>query len=224
MGLLFSWQTDLKGLFRRPIYNSKKLQPISICTGIKNRTSNYLENVVNSVLLMNHPELIELSVFDCGSNDKLGLEQLIGEKWKGKLIFTSEEHPFERSYSFNRAITQSSNELIFAADADMILPSDLVEKCNYFVTKNTVWFPICFNLKKDKPAIIHSENGEWRYSGMGMFAAFKSQFIHIGKYDEKYKTWGEEDWDLWLHFYKYGIFPIRKKCIGLFHVYHDKET
>ena len=217
-GILYSWFTELRGTLSRRGNASNRC--ISICTGIKNRTDNYLHFVLDSVLKMDHQELIELSIFDCGSEDVEKLKKEIGDKWKGKLVFHSEEHPFERSYSFNKAISQSTNELIFASDADMQLPANLVELCNKYVRKNTVWFPVCFHLYKDKPAVISNENGAWRYSGKGMFASTKSQFNKAGKYNEKYKSWGLEDEELWLGFYKKGIYPIRTKCRGLFHHYH----
>ncbi len=221
-GILSSWMTELRGAlsFIPYIYSNAPLRPVSICTGIKNRTDNYLHFILESVLKMENPDLIELSIYDCGSEDVEALKQSILEKWTGNLVFHSEDHPFERSYSFNKAILQSSNELFFAADADMQLPTDLVAQCNKYVRSNTVWFPVCFNLKENKPAIISPENGNWRHEGKGMFGATKKQFLLAGKYDEKYKTWGLEDWDLWLKFYQKGIYPIRTRSKGLFHHWH----
>jgi glycosyltransferase involved in cell wall biosynthesis len=200
--------------------NQRKLLPVSICTGIKNRTSPYLEYVLPSILKMHHPHLIEISVFDCGSEDVEALRKKIKEQWQGRLRFVSEDHPFTRAYAFNRAIDQASNELIFAADADMTLPKDLVAQCNRFVTAKTVWFPVCFSLFENKPAIISKENGAWRPVGKGMFAATKKQFEQAGKYDTRYKTWGLEDIDLWISFFKAEIVPIRTKCKGLIHHWH----
>jgi glycosyltransferase involved in cell wall biosynthesis len=225
-GMFLSLLTEIKGLISllTNILNPKKqaLNPISICTGIKNRTTNYIQFVLGSVLTMENLDLIELSIYDCGSVDVEQLEKTIRANWKGKLVFHSEDHPFERSYSFNKAIGQSSHELIFACDADMALPPTLVKDCNHFVSKHTVWFPVCFDLKKNAKAEISNESGFWRYAGKGMFASTRDQFFKVGKYDEKFKTWGREDDELWLRFYKHGILPLRNKCIGLFHHYHEK--
>ena len=106
----------------------------------------------------------------------------------------------------------------------MQLPENLVELCNKYVHSNTVWFPICYSLNENKPAIVSPGNGEWRNAGKGMFAATKSQFTKVGKYDETFRDWGEEDWDLWLRFYKNGIYPARTKCQGLFHHYHPSVS
>jgi len=196
------------------------LKPISICTGIKDRTSNYLDFVLSSILEMDHQDLIEISIFDCGSKDVSLLKEELGKKWRGKMIFSNEIHDFTRSFSFNRAIDQSSNELFFVSDADMTLPKDLVEQCNKYVTQKTVWFPICFSLYENKHPVISSENGEWRITGKGMFASTKKQFEKAGKFNLQYKTWGWEDIDIWISYFNAGIMPLRKRCNGLIHNWH----
>ena len=198
----------------------RNLKPITICTGIKDRTSNYLECVLQSVLEMDNQKLIELSIYDCGSKDADILESTIREKWKGKLIFTREEREFTRSYAFNKAIDQAVNNLFFASDADMILPANLVEICNRFVTDKTVWFPVCFSLYEGRPAIISDKNGKWDYNGKGNFAATKQQFEKAGKFNPFYTTWGLEDTELWINFYTIGIIPIRSKWKGFIHKWH----
>ncbi|RYD75905.1 MAG: hypothetical protein EOP53_15705 [Sphingobacteriales bacterium] len=146
--------------------------------------------------------------------------KILEEKWLGKLVFVSEEKPFTRSSSFNRAIDQAKNELIFACDADLDLPENLVEQVNRFVTKKTVWFPVFFNLFEGKTASISMKNGEWFPVSRGMFASTKTQFNKIGKFNEIFVRWGGEDDDLWMRFFKYGFLPIRTRCKGLFHHYH----
>jgi glycosyltransferase involved in cell wall biosynthesis len=225
LGFFKSIWMEIRGLFYL-LWNiisgryKRHPRPVSICTGIKNRTSQYLDFVLPSILKMHHPHLIEISVFDCGSEDVELLAKKIKEKWKGKLVFHTEAVPFSRSYAFNRAIDQSSNSLFFAADADLSLPVNLVELCNKFVTPKTVWFPVCFFLFENKPAFVSKENGEWFQESKGMFAARKGQFIKAGKFDLRYKTWGLEDIDLWISFFKAGIVPIRNRCKGIIHHWH----
>jgi hypothetical protein len=197
-----------------------KLQPVSICTGIKNRTSNYLNILLESVLKMDKPELIELSVYDCGSDDIEALETGIRKKWKGKLLFSKQNIEFSRSFTFNRAVEQSTHPIIFVSDADMSLPKDLVKLCNRFVFFKNVWFPVCFHLNKEIQEGYVKENGKWYPVGKGMFAAKKTDFINIGMYDESFKLWGGEDWDLWFRFYKNRFFPYRNRQKGLYHHYH----
>ncbi len=225
LGLAKTWYIELSGITHftvNKLLNPKrhKLRPVSICTGIKNRTANYLGFVLPSVLKMHHQHLIELSVYDCGSVDVEFFRKELEEKWQGKLVFISEPVPFTRSLSFNRAIAQAGNELIFGCDADLDLPVDLVEQCNKYVTSKTVWFPIFFNLFEGKSARLTKNNGEWFPLSRGMFACTKTQFNTIGKFNEIFVRWGGEDDDLWMRFYKYGFLPIRTRCKGLFHHYH----
>ena len=222
-GFWFSIKVEIYGISSWLIHivlRRKSLQPISICTGIKGRATNYLTYVLPSIIAMEHQELIEISIFDCGAEDTQRLEDEIRKQWKGKLVFITNEQPFARSLAFNKAIAQATHPLIFTADADLTLPQNLPSLCNKYVSKHTVWFPICFDLKEGKPAIATKENGKWLIVGKGMFAASKEQFYKAGAYDEKYKQWGDEDWDLWFRFFKAKTLPIRTRCRGLFHHYH----
>jgi hypothetical protein len=217
---------ELRGLlflFLRSIYFlliNPELKPVSICTGLKNRSSNYLDILIESIQKSDHPELIELSVFDCGSDDIEDLETEIRKKWNGKLLFSQQKIEFSRSHAFNRAVEQSSNAIIYISDADMSVPHDIVKICNKYVFLKNVWFPVCFHLKKDMQKGYDKENGEWYPVGKGMFASKKDDFIKIGRFDESFKQWGGEDWELWLRFYKCGFFPYRNRQNGLFHHYH----
>ena len=216
-----SWRTELRGLWSIARNGNRTvLQGVSICTGIKNRSQNYLNFVLGSVEQMNHPELIELCISDCASADIPGLEAKIRERWQGSLKFESLAVPFTRSSSFNRAVLLGTQPLIFIADADMTLPPDLVAQCNRWVTKNSVWFPICFWLYQGRPAEISAENGEWWPRGKGMLAARRNQWDSLGGYDESFTQWGGEDWELWSRFWARGLYPYRTRCAGLFHHWH----
>jgi glycosyltransferase involved in cell wall biosynthesis len=219
---------DLKGIgiyIWRSIFNKPVTQPISICTGIYNRSDNYVNHLLESVIRMDNQDLIELSVFDCNSNDIPDLEQEIRKKWKGKLIFRSEPIKFTRSASFNKAIVQSSNKMILGCDADIALPQNMVKLCNQFVGQKQTWFPIYFFLFKNKPSKISAENGVWdQYGSRGLFACMKEDFIHAGALDEKYTVWGGEDIDMWERFHKKGYVVIRSRVKGLFHKWHTTHN
>ncbi len=77
-----SLQTDFYGFFeiRRHQRNKKELRPITVCTGLYNRSENYLNIVLDALNNAEHKDLICLSVFDCASDDISNLE----EKIKGK--------------------------------------------------------------------------------------------------------------------------------------------
>ncbi|MFN9583004.1 MAG: glycosyltransferase family 2 protein [Bacteroidota bacterium] len=217
--------TDVLGLtiyVTRFFFPKKKLQPLSICTGIYNRSSNYLNRLLNSLEHAEYKHLIELSVFDCCSDDISDLEAEIRKRWKGKLVFTREPVKFARSYTFNKAVDQASHELIFICDADLSLPKNIVNLCNQYTGKNTVWYPIYFFLYKDKPAILNRENGEWeQYGSRGMLACTKNAFSDAGRLNEAYTVWGGEDTDLWERFHRRHYIIIRNRVKGLFHHWHQ---
>lgn len=206
----------------RIIVPKRKLQPISICTGIYNRSDNYLNQLLASLEHASNRELIELSVFDCCSTDVSDLETEIRKRWSGKLIFNSENVKFARSYTFNKAVDQASNEIIFICDADLSLPENIVSLCNQYTGKRVVWYPIYFFLYKNKPAIVSKENGEWeQYGSRGMLACTKRAYNHAGRLDEKYTVWGGEDTDLWARFHGLKYIVIRSRVRGMFHHWHQ---
>ena len=129
-----------------------QLQQVTICTGILNRSNNYLNYVIGSLQNARHKELIELSIFDCGSSDLPDFEQQVKQQWPGRVSFTTVQTNFSRSFTFNRAVEQASGKIIFLCDADMSIPEDIVEICNSLTGPKTAWFPIYFYLFKNKPA------------------------------------------------------------------------
>lgn len=217
--------TDLQGLMiyaYRSVWPKKKLKAVSICTGIYNRSSNYLNQLLKSLELAENAYLIELSVFDCCSDDMADLEAEIRKRWKGQLVFSREPVKFARSYTFNKAVDQASHELIFICDADLSLPVNIVSLCNQYTGEKTVWYPIYFFLYKNKPAIMNSENGEWeQYGSRGMLACTKKAFNDAGRLNEAYTIWGGEDTDLWERFHRRHNIIIRNRVKGLYHHWHQ---
>ncbi|MBC7425667.1 MAG: hypothetical protein H7321_03940 [Bacteroidia bacterium] len=192
---------------------SNKLKPVSICTGLKNRSQNYLDYVLKSISVAEHSELIELCVFDCGSDDMPDLVVEIRKIWKGSLIFQSVPGVFSRSHTFNKAVELSTNDIIFICDADISLPADIVKRINKNVTDKAAWFPIINSIEKD------GTEKPFR-SGAGIFASLKESFVKAGLYDESFKTWGHEDWLLYFEFYKNDIAALRTFEPGIKHHWH----
>jgi glycosyltransferase involved in cell wall biosynthesis len=193
---------------------------ICICTGLKNRSAHYLDYLLGSVTKARNKELITLSVFDCASDDVEHLEQEIRKIWKGKLLFRSEKIDFSRAHSFNRAVKMADEALIFVCDADMSVPQDIVRLCNLYTGRYVAFFPVCFKLNEKNKALMMPEYGEWFPSGKGVFASRKKDFLKIGAYDENYKTWGKEDWDLWYRFYLHAYYPLSFRVSNLYHHWH----
>lgn len=221
------WYTlllDLQGIviyLYRKYFPRKKLRKVTICTGIKNRTQAYLSQVVESCKRTHHPHLIELSVVDCSSDDIDNLEQAIKKNWNGPLHFSVLNIPFMRSHSFNKAVEQSITDIVFLCDADMTVPPDIVKLCNNYTGKKISWFPIVYNLFKNKPPVIAEGNGEWLvFRGKGMMACEKKDFIEAGKLSEAFTTWGGEDDEFWERLLQKHFIIIRNKQPGLLHHWH----
>lgn len=190
---------------------------ISICVGIKNRTLSLIDNLITSLNDCNNKEQLELSIYDCGSTDIDSLYEIVRTYWKGRLVYYKEDRPFERSYSFNRAVEQSSYDYIFLCDADITIPVDFINQYYYNVYPDKCWFPICFSLARDKDRIISEENGWWRETGYGMVGLSKKNFLEVKGLNEDYKKWGGEDNDF---YNRIPFIKVRNKCIGLFHNWH----
>ncbi len=207
------------------IFPPRRLQPITICTGLYNRTEPYVHFFLSSVNRCKHLHLITLSVFDCGSNDTGDLKKTIQEHWKGPLLFQQESVKFSRSYSFNKAISAAPTSLIFICDSDMSIPAELVTQVNSYVSHKRAWFPKCFFMFKNASLQNPYACGEWKNDeGTGMVGCTKEAFEAVGKFDEKYTTWGEEDTDLWRRFHKNRFVVIRNKQKGLLHHWHNSEN
>jgi glycosyltransferase involved in cell wall biosynthesis len=225
------WHTlanDLKGIgiyLKSNLTKPKEFETVSICTGIYNRSEHYLNTFLMSINKLQHQNLIELSVYDCGSTDVADLEKEIRKRWSGKLVFYSEKIPFTRSYSFNKAVIQCSGSRIFLCDADMSIPTNFVVHCHQYVKPGVVWFPICYFLYRDKQPEIKHGNGEWaQYESHGMLGCMRNDFINIGKLNENFTTWGGEDNDLWKRFHQDDFVVIRNRERGLFHHWHETHN
>lgn len=206
------------------LFPFKKLKPITICTGIYNRSDNYLNHLLQSINQAKHQHLITLSVFDCNSNDIADLETAIRKHWQGDLIFNSENTKFSRAYTFNKAVSQSTTDIVFICDADLSLPKNIVAYCNFFTAPKRVWYPIFFFLYKNKPAIIAKQNGEWeQYGSKGMLACLKQDWENIGGLNQAYTVWGKEDTELWENFHKQQYTIVRNRA-HILHHWHSSHN
>ena len=205
--------TDLRGwLITR---NSPAvLQPITICIGIKNRSHNLLNHVIPSLNKTAHRDRITLSVYDCGSDDISNLEHEIKNSWNGRLIYQSSAQAFARSKAFNNAVRQAPEGLILVCDADMSIPSDIVNKVNQYVSRHSAWFPHVWYTNQDGSGRYYTES-------TGMMASTKSTFFKVGGYDETITTWGYEDWYLFFAYYKHHHACIRSNEPNFIHHYHE---
>jgi len=206
--------TDIKGLLGL-FTGQKSKETIWVCVGVKDRTEN-LKRLVESLATINTNGAFALSVYDQGSADATALEAWLKVQWKGLLVWNSVPAEFTRSVAFNRAMEQAMGTLIFVCDADMTLPLGLEKEIRKFVTKKTAWFPVC-------QSQIGPESAGWKWlsAGTGLFAGHKKWHGKAMVYDENFNSWGGEDWDMFFRFYQSGIMPLRTRCAGLYHHWHE---
>ncbi len=223
LGYVTLWQ-DIVGIFSFFLLYFipfRNLKPVSICLGTFNRSELFLTKFLVSLSKVENANLVELSVFDCGTDDVVDLEIEIKKIWKGKLKFNKMDIHFSRSYSFNKAVKQSTHSILFICDADFSLPKNIVSSCNKYSLGKLVWFPIVFYLYKNKAEKFSHQNGEWmQWGGKGILCCKRKYFDSIGGLNESFTTWGQEDDELWMKFYKAGNFIIRNREQGLMHHWH----
>jgi predicted glycosyltransferase involved in capsule biosynthesis len=195
---------------------------IAICIGIFNRTSQLLEYLISSMNACDDHDQLVLSIYDCKTSDVKDLEGAIRQMWNNTLTFKSENTEFSRSHAFNQAVRQSNSNKIFVCDADMTLPIDFVAQYNKHVASNTVWFPICYSLFRNKRREIANGNGWWRGEGHGMVGILKENFELLGGYKLNFDKWGGEDDDFFIRAHRH-FKVIRNKCWGLFHNWHPPD-
>jgi len=201
------------------------LSPITICTGIYNRSDPFLNILIKSLNKCKNRDLITISVCDCGSNDTEDLLTEIKKHWDGNLVYKSIAEPFSRSKSINISVKNAPSQLVFICDADMSVPENLVRIMNRFVTIKRAWFPICFFLFNSNKIGPEDPKGEWKeYDATGMLGCIKSDFLSIGGLNETFTTWGKEDTELWTRFHKQKFVIIRNKQKGLIHHWHKTHN
>lgn len=205
--------TDLKGITGL-VLQRKTNARIWVCVGIKDRSEN-LKRLVKSLSAINLNGSFALSVYDQGSADAEALHSWLKENWQGDFIWKSEHADFTRAAAFNRAIEQAKGDFIFVCDADMTLPENLELQLRRYVRKSTAWFPVC-------QAQLSQESDSWKWlsAGTGLVGGHKQWHSRALFYDENFKSWGGEDWDMFFRFYKNGIMPLRTRCDGLYHHWH----
>ena len=205
--------TDILGLTAW-LFSKKSKETIWVCVGIKDRTEN-LKRLVQSLSEINKNKVFALSVHDQGSADAESLADWLKTHWNGALQCNSAAADFSRALAFNKAIQHAEGDLIFVCDADMTVPNDLENQIRKYVTPKTAWFPVCqFQVHENRP------EWKWLSAGTGLFAAHRAWHKNALPLDEKFISWGGEDWDLFFRFYKNQICPIRTRCKGLFHHWH----
>jgi len=214
----FTIGLDALAWIRFHISGKRKLNPISICLGLLNRTDMVINELLPSIAKLYNLNLIHFTIVDCGSENLIKLRKELDRLMPNHYQIIETKQDFHRARVYNQAISMAKHEYFFATDADISLPENLVELVNKYVSNKIAWFPICFNLNKEAKS---KQDGNWLNSGYGLFADSKYQFQKVGKYNEQYLSWGGEDKELFLNYYLHRRLVYRNKCNRLFHNYHD---
>ena len=130
------------------------------------------------------------------------------------------------------------DEVVFAVDTDMELPPDFVSTIlARVVPGRRVFVPVCFSFHQgrsrdtlvaaakakgvpwNRPQHLYGQ-GWWRSEGSGMMAAYLSDLIAVGSYDETITGYGTEDTDLMTRFEKAGYQVYRSKEPFYYHLWH----
>lgn len=205
--------TDLKGLLGLG-FGLKSKDTVWVCVGVKDRSAS-LKRLVTNLQQINLNGAFGLSVYDQGSADAENLFAWLQENWQGDLVWKSRPADFTRAVAFNRAIDQAKGDLVFVCDADMTLPKGLEKQIRKYVRQSSAWFPVC-------QTQLAPENPDWKWlsAGTGLVAGHKKWHAKALFYDENFRSWGGEDWDMFFRFYRSGIMPLRTRCEGLYHHWH----
>lgn len=186
---------------------------ITICVGVKNRSRHLIDHLVKSMDECDYAALLDLSVFDCGSDDTDNLELALYNRKYGRIFYSREVMPFARSNAFNRAVQAAESPLVLICDADMSLPRNIVKKVNRYANRKSAWFPVVRYLNEDG-------SSRWYTESTGMMACRKEDYFKAGGMDENIREWGKEDWLLLFSFYKIGIGCIRTYEPNFVHHWH----
>lgn len=121
------------------------------------------------------------------------------------------EETFSRGKGLNEAFSQSSGDIIFFLDVDMLfMRSEMISRSLKIIKENKAYFPICYSMNKDG-------SGGWRPSGYGNCVVSRDVMSQVKWIDKK--SWGAEDDIFHAEIKKkYGI--VRERCPGYYHQWH----
>lgn len=208
---------------------------ISFCTMVYNRWST-LKRLLDSLTQMTNADF-EVVVVDLGSTDVDLKKELPRFHMKSRLRIkkTAANGKINRAAGRNLCAESSragAEDIMFFVDADMLVPPDFCKTIRAHVQKGRCFFPICYSLHKDKPAVVQGNvshhrkdagklaNGWWRKEGWGNFGILRSDYELLGAWDEQIgKTYGGEDNNIRDRAHK--LFEVsRFNCPGFFHQWH----
>lgn len=196
----------------------KNIKPmISICLTNKNRETLSLYNghVVETFRnflqsLQNSCSNYELVLSNWGHSDKVEhiIKELNIENYK--IIEIEDNRKFSRGYGLNIAAKNSSCNIIFFTDIDMLFCREVIDNAILHVKNGKAYFPICYSFKD-----MQHKTGYWRKEGFGNVCLSKN--IHLSNKWDEYTCWGKEDDNL---FQKLKNKSVRETVENWLHQWH----
>lgn len=177
---------------------------------------NLLKNLVKSIVESKVKYCdFEVVIADFGSTDhhpSEWIENYSNDNIDYKIIDVEED--FSRGRGLNIAADNTSGDILFFLDADMLISKDLVKQIiKNILFKKKAFFPICFSYYTP----LHNE-GWLRTEGWGNLAISKELYIN-NRWWEK-KSWGSEDDHMRDQLEK---LYTREQGINFFHQWHPEE-
>lgn len=195
------------------LINKDKIEHIELIIPCVNRLEQLKSAVLTSLKSIHNQEAITLIVVT-----HLDEEKALKKTISSHLPFVNSKviginMPFSRSVYLNAGLSSiNENSYVFISDADIILPNQFISLFLRKVNAKKAWFPICNLLGKDGSVLEKYPEG----TGLVGFKYDKEL-----KYNESYKSWGNEDWDFLFKIVKTGKHVARSQNDGFLHLYHE---
>ncbi len=110
--------------------DKNKDNAVTIIIAIKNRRTNRLEKVIDSVKQQSYPsKLIKIVLIDYDSEEEFSKEySFFCKKEKIKYILAKKAPIWNRSHAYNIGIKEANSKFVFILDADIILSKNYIKK------------------------------------------------------------------------------------------------
>ena len=200
---------QLKTFIRHKLVYTDQKDNIKIERGNKIRL-NLLLNCLKSLEVVRDGNIFEVILVDFMSDD-FDLRKLptMFPGLEFKIVKVNEY--FSRGKGLNVGYHNSSHDVVFFCDADMIFRSrEVFDRANQVLDSGSAFFPVCLDLCEPSHQI-----GYWRESGYGMSFVKKSAKID-GAWSE-YGSLGKEDNDFWE---THEGCRVRERVDGYCHQWH----
>lgn len=183
---------------------------ISVIVTLVNR-SHHFRRMLASIVRAQRPADLEVIVVDHGSTDGDVIDIIGNEYFVGLM---QRPLPFNASGARNEGAALAIGDVLAFLDADMIVPTDYFEIVQRETPPGTAFFPQC--LLQDQCREISTVCT----TGYGNCAVTRADFKRVGKWDEGFVAWGEEDTEFHERYRKAGISISRPVLSDLVHQYH----